>query len=451
MFNIKKSVIVSVLIASVCLKQISCQLLDYEYDDGGLAESFQPSVKASCVGGTMTIRVDTKQPFEGIVHGPNRTEPGCSVQGRGGLKTYLRIDLTKTSGEEGSCGVKYNQRTEQRKVAIAVRAHPTIELLEDRLYVVSCGRAGFQNSRNQVSVVQLKVALPGEDTRKIDTVLEGSRYKLKAEVLDHDPEFDIHIRRCFAFDETDTSLQLVDDRGCSVERLISDFTYDKTKGTAEAVLFSMFRLPHSNRTYFQCDVAICRGECAKPLCTDADERLKLQATGQLTSLDEQEEDPFEKPEDDAVTTSTSVFVAQPGSEASASAVYCSGIGGLGAADSDWLLWLCIAFGILFAVMLLINIFLCSAMTCSCTKSEIIEKEPSVYDDYSIYDSQYGYTNGGGPGKYSESDYGSEYGTNLDQQEHPNHPTNRPGSETGTYHSKYSQGQNGSTLNRSIRH
>ena len=29
------------------------------------------------------------------------------------------------------------------------------------------------------------------------------------------------------------------------------------------------------------------------------------------------------------------------------------------------------------------------MTCSCTRSEIIEKEPSVYDDYSIYDSQYG--------------------------------------------------------------
>ena len=47
------------------------------------------------------------------------------------------------------------------------------------------------------------------------------------------------------------------------------------------------------------------------------------------------------------------------------------------------------FSVLFAVMLLINIFLCSAMTCSCTRSEIIEKEPSVYDDYSIYDSQYG--------------------------------------------------------------
>ncbi len=55
----------------------------------------------------MTIRVDTTEPFEGLIHGPNRSEPGCSVVGRGGLKTYLRIDLTKTDGQAGGCGVKY--------------------------------------------------------------------------------------------------------------------------------------------------------------------------------------------------------------------------------------------------------------------------------------------------------------------------------------------------------
>ena len=58
--------------------------------ENGLGEDFQPSVKASCVGGTMTIRcflstinqqitifalrVDTAQPFDGVVHGPNRWE-----------------------------------------------------------------------------------------------------------------------------------------------------------------------------------------------------------------------------------------------------------------------------------------------------------------------------------------------------------------------------------------
>ena len=37
-----------------------------------------------------------------------------------------------------------------------------------------------------MSVVQLKVTLPSDHSRKTDTVLEGRRYKLRAEVLDHD-------------------------------------------------------------------------------------------------------------------------------------------------------------------------------------------------------------------------------------------------------------------------
>ena len=71
-------------------------------------------------------------------------------------------------------------------MAIAVRAHPTIELLEDRLYVISCGKVGFQNSRNEVSVVQLKITPPGSEGTKVNTVLEGSSYKIRAEVLEHD-------------------------------------------------------------------------------------------------------------------------------------------------------------------------------------------------------------------------------------------------------------------------
>ena len=31
-------------------------------------DEFLPSVKASCAGLSMTIRVDTKNPFEGIIH-----------------------------------------------------------------------------------------------------------------------------------------------------------------------------------------------------------------------------------------------------------------------------------------------------------------------------------------------------------------------------------------------
>jgi hypothetical protein len=62
----------------------------------------------------------------------------------------------------------------------------------------------------------------------------------------------------------------------------------------------------------------------------------------------------------------------------------------------WLLYLCIAFGILFLIMLIINVFLCSAMTCSCSKTEVIEKEPSIIEEYDPYRSWHG------------SQYGSRY-------------------------------------------
>merc|ERR1712004_237776 len=101
-------------------------------------------------------------------------------------------------------------------------------------------------------------------------------------------------------------------------------------------------------------------------------------------------------------------------------------GGLGA-NPTWLTYLAIAFGVLFAIMLFINIFLCSAMTCSCTRTEVIEKEPSIYD-YSVYnESQYGYAGKQGP--YSESDLGSDYGDGSQTGERGR------GSEAGTLASR----------------
>ena len=60
----------------------------------------------------------------------------------------------------------------------------------------------------------------------------------------------------------------------------------------------------------------------------------------------------------------------------------------------WMLYLCVAFGILFLVMLIINVFLCSAMTCSCARTDTVEKEPSIIEEFDPYTrswhgSQYG--------------------------------------------------------------
>merc|ERR1712013_579105 len=154
-------------------------------DSTGLGAEFQPSVKASCVGSTMTIRVDTALPFEGIVHSMvDREVAGCSELGRGGLKTFLKLDLSRPEGS--NCGVQFNGETQERSVAIAVRAHQTVDLLEDR--------------------------------------------------------------------------------GCRNEKLISAWTYDDSAGRADATIYSFFRMPSSNRTYFQCDVEFCQGSCQQPDC-----------------------------------------------------------------------------------------------------------------------------------------------------------------------------------------
>jgi len=248
-----------------------------------------------------------------------------------------------------------------------------------------------------------------------------------AQVLNHDTSFGILVKTCIAFDNSDSSVLLIDDRGCRTSKLLSDFTYDDDAGTAEATLFSMFRIGNSNRTYFQCDVEICRGQCSKPTCSldQAEINRRLgQGQSELNSVDV-----FARSRSNGtITTSTSVFVAEPGSAAAIGAGACLG----GDLNPTWLTYLCIAFGVLFGIMLLINIFLCSAMTCSCTRTEVIEKEPSIYDDYSLYDSQYGYASKA----YSGSDYdGSEYdGGTLHRSEYSGHRRHSP--HTSHHGSRY---------------
>jgi len=356
----------------------------------------------------MTVRVDTREPFYGLLHTVDREEAGCSEQGRGGLKTFLTIDTTTTR-----CGVEYDEESGDRSVTVHVRAHPALSLLEDRLFTLSCNRAGFQSQGNNLA--QLAITSDGET--KLEATLEESSYALRASVTDADPSKGLLIKNCHAFDGLGGSVELVDERACRAENLISEFTYYDSRGVAVATLFSMFKMASSNRTFFQCDVEICSGPCPKPVCgglyTGAD------AKG-LQSLSE-----------DTVTAATSVFVAPPDSTAAVAASVCGAASG-GGANPTWLTYIAIAFGVLFAIMLFINIFLCSAMTCSCTRTEVIEKEPSIYDDYSVYESQYGYAGKQGP--YSESDLASYDGEGSQAGDRAR------GSEAGTLASRYSQRQ-----------
>ena len=95
----------------------------------------------------------------------------------------------------------------------------------------------------------------------------------------------------------------------------------------------------------------------------------------------------------APMASYSVFVLEPGSGPVKRSLDCE-------ADCTWglvwLLYLCIALGILFVVMLVINLLLCSAMSCAYSRSSK-EKEATSYlePDFDPYvrswlGSQYGY-------------------------------------------------------------
>ena len=68
------------------------------------------------------------------------------------------------------------QDTEERSVAVAVRIHRTLELADDKYYMITCGKAGFQNQENKTSLVSLELMREG---RKVQQVVYGREYMLR--------------------------------------------------------------------------------------------------------------------------------------------------------------------------------------------------------------------------------------------------------------------------------
>ncbi|KAL1116418.1 hypothetical protein AAG570_004892 [Ranatra chinensis] len=157
---------------------------------------------------------------------------------------------------------------------------------------------------------------------------------------------------------------------------MTQFVYDAEAGHADSTLHSMFQFPDSNQLHFQCDVALCKGGCPQLDCDDL-------VTGGSSS------------EDGVLLASTSVFVLQPGDTPALEEV----VEVVPRWGPSWLVYLCIALGLLFLLMLIVNVFLCSAMTCSCARTEIVEKEPSIVEEYDPYRSWHG------------TQYGSRYSLN----------------------------------------
>ncbi|XP_018336489.1 uncharacterized protein LOC108744985 [Agrilus planipennis] len=342
---------------------------------------FAPQVSATCKAGHMNIRVRFNNSFYGAIHARDYRTPACMTNGDGGELVTLDINLLAAQGSPDYCGLIINNKTEERSVPIAVRIHKTLELADDKFYVITCGKAGFRNAKNETSLVSLRLI---EDEKKVIQTVYGRPYTLRAEISKPDGTYGFKVRSCFAFDKLNSSVPLIDDKGCPINRdVIGPFSYDEAKGEANAQLTSMFKFPNSSEVHFQCDIVLCKGRCSPSSCDSSSVAVK--------GADNEE---------GVVMAATSVFVLDPSEAFLASQEVCEE-----KIHPSWLLWLCIALGVLLLIMLLINIFLCSAMTCACARTEIIEKEPSMIEDYDPYRSWHG------------SQYGSRYSLNGAPQ-HP---------------------------------
>lgn len=207
----------------------------------------------------------------------------------------------------------------------------------------------------------------------------GGEYLIRAEInqqSNDSTQFNgIKVRNCVGFNKKNTSYVLIDKRGCSTDGILSRFIQSSDGKYATSMVASMFKFPEGAELQLQCDIILCSDKCIDDKCGDTKSSFN--------------EDVLKN--DVTTLATTTIFVLDP-AEISRSAAICDQTG----IRPNWLLWLAIILGILFLIMLLMNLFLCTAMSCSCARTEIIEKEPSIIEEYDPYRSWHG------------SQYGSRY-------------------------------------------
>ncbi|XP_017077326.1 uncharacterized protein LOC108111994 isoform X2 [Drosophila eugracilis] len=340
---------------------------------------FAPHVTATCKAGTMNIKVKMSSGYTGAVHVRDYRTPGCMAMGDGSDSVALSLNLWAKQGASDYCGILVSNRTEERSIQLAVRVHKTLELADDKFYVITCGKSGFARDDNAHVVLKFL-----ENDHRVRETVYGHKYTIRAEFSKPNDTYGLRVGNCFAFDKKNNTQKLTDDSGCPYDsKIISRFVPTADGRAAEAVLTSMFKFPEGSEVHLQCDVIQCYGRCVEiDDCND----VALAGFGKGTNGPRK----FGPNEEGSSLAGTTVFVLDPAEARLISGNCEDGI------RPSWLLWLTITLGVLFLIMLLMNIFLCTAMSCSCANTEIIEKEPSIIEEYDPYRSWHG------------SQYGSRY-------------------------------------------
>ncbi|XP_054152876.1 uncharacterized protein LOC128951654 [Oppia nitens] len=339
-----------------------------------LGDDFSPSVTARCDRGLMYINVVTQQPFWGVVHTHEHRQHPCLVDGQGSLNTTLKVSLLANENDEIYCGVqKYKG---ERAVYLNVRPHKSLELSDDKNYILTCGQSAYKNVRGGTYKVTLK--LTDTNGQRSGRVIHGNSYILRAQLTPYDSITSLRLKSCFAFSDDYTNIaeksgqvELVDRFGCPVnDDLMSPFVYNSTD-SAESVIYEMFKFPDGNKLNIQCDAVLCRGGCQEPVCDSSSSAGSGHKGGRDLALDGYSQ----------LSASTSVYVFEPSDES----LTLENLSECTEWRFPWLITLCIILAILLLLMLLVNMFMCSSLTCRCIKTEIEEQEPDqTVDEYDPY-------------------------------------------------------------------
>ncbi|XP_061401417.1 uncharacterized protein LOC133337179, partial [Musca vetustissima] len=135
--NKRRWLLLQLLLASTMLvNKISAQ-------EASTTTEFAPRVSATCKAGTMNIKVKLDGPYSGAVHARDYRTPACMAMGDGSDSVGFSLNLLAKDGSPDYCGVLVSNRTEERSIQLAVRVHKTLELADDKFYVITCGKSGF--------------------------------------------------------------------------------------------------------------------------------------------------------------------------------------------------------------------------------------------------------------------------------------------------------------------
>lgn len=321
-------------------------------------------------------------------------------------------------------------------MAIAVRTHRSIELSDDKYFLITCAQQSYFNTARKVrSRVRLSILHPEDPNKSPPTrLIMGNPYTFRAQLSEPDKDYRLFLKHCIAFSQLNaTETLLIDDRGCSADStIISPFNYSTPVGEpVDAAIRSMFKFPDVYRVHIQCDAVLCRqstaAKCArKYACSLREPRLK----GFLHHEEEHRtvDDGF-GPEDEPTTadanqdeihivSATTAYVLEPDQEL---LEFVKRAEECNEWRFPWLIGLCAILGGLLAIMFIVNICLCTSLTCTCTKQDVLEKEDGSeladYDPYKIdFVANNSHLYGNSLPRHYHSHYNSHYNAGADYQE-----------------------------------